>query len=371
MSLDHPTRIMFVVTRGDSIGGAQIHVRDLATHLTRDGHSVHVVTGIAGPLTEQLAVAGVPSTIVPGLLREIDPLRDAGAVRALVRVMRAERPELISTHSSKAGVIGRIAARVTGVPAIFTAHGWAFTDGVPEPKRTVYRLVERLHAPLARRIICVSEHDRAIGERAGIRATRLRVVHNGMPDITPELRAAPGRETPRPRAVMIARFDQQKDHATLLEALSRVPGLTLDLIGDGPGREAVEASVTRLRLCDRVQLLGQRPDVAERLADADLFVLSSRWEGFPRSTLEAMRAGLPVIVSRVGGAAEAVVEGETGFVVAPGDIATLADRLQRLRDDAALRGAMGAAGRARYEERFTFERMYAETSAVYAEALFG
>ena len=168
---------------------------------------------------------------------------------------------------------------------------------------------------------------------------------------------------------MIARFDQQKDHATLLEALSRAPGLALDLIGDGPGRGEVEASIARLKLNDRVQLLGQRADVAELRAGADVFVLSSRWEGFPRSTLEAMRAGIPVIVSRVGGAAEAVIEGETGFVVEPGDVATLAERLARLRDDAELRAAMGSAGRRRYEERFTFERMYAETAAIYAEAL--
>ena len=168
---------------------------------------------------------------------------------------------------------------------------------------------------------------------------------------------------------MVARFDDQKDHATLLAALARVPALDLDLIGDGPGRGATERLVGELGLGDRVALLGQRSDIAERLAAAPLFVLSSRWEGFPRSTLEAMRAGLPVVVSDVGGSAEAVAEGATGHVVPPGDVVALAGHLGRLAGDPAARAAMGAAGRRRYEAEFTFDRMYGETAGVWAEVV--
>ena len=365
-------RVMFVVTRGDSIGGAQVHVRDLATRVVADGGEAHVVTGVPGPLTEQLTAAGVPWTIGEGMLREIDPLRDIQAVRALARIIGQVRPDVVSTHSSKAGIVGRLAARMVRTPAMFTAHGWAFTGGVPEPKRTVYRRIERACAPLAARIVCVSAHDGELAARAGIGAVggagRVRVIHNGMPDIDPSLMADPGGVTGAPRAVMIARLDRQKDHATLLAALARVPGLGLDLIGGGPGRGETERFVAELGLGERVAFLGQRADIAERLGRAHLFVLSSRWEGFPRSTLEAMRAGLPVVVSDVGGAAEAVTEGVTGHVVAPGDVESLAERLGRLAGDPATRAAMGAAGRARYEAAFTFERMYGETAAVWAEA---
>lgn len=359
---------MYVITRGDSIGGAQVHVRDLAIHCASLGNDVTVVTGAAGPLTEQLRAAGVESRCCPGMLREIGPRQDLGAVRALAGIMQELRPDLISAHSSKAGVVGRLAAWRAGVPAIFTAHGWAFTGGVPQPKRTAYRAIERATERLARRIVCVSEHDRAIGIAAGMSPERLVTVHNGMPDVDPGLRAESGREGPV-RLVMTARFDRQKDHETLFRALTALPEVELDLIGDGPGRSATEELATRLGLGDRVRFLGQRVDVARILAQAHVFVLSSRWEGFPRSTLEAMRSGLPVVVSGVGGAAEAVDDGRTGFVVSPGDREQLAARLRDLVTSPDLRREMGAAGRARYEAEFTFARMFAQTYAVYEGAL--
>jgi glycosyltransferase involved in cell wall biosynthesis len=164
---------------------------------------------------------------------------------------------------------------------------------------------------------------------------------------------------------MTARFDRQKDHETLFRALTTLPDVQLDLIGNGPGQAATEALANQLGIAPRVRFLGQRLDVAELLADAHVFVLSSRWEGFPRSTLEAMRAGLPVVVSRVGGAAEAVDDGQSGFVVEPGDREQLAERLRDLVHDSDLRRRMGAASRARYEIDFTFDRMAAKTLAVY------
>jgi glycosyltransferase involved in cell wall biosynthesis len=358
---------MYVITRGDSIGGAQIHVRDLATHCQTLGHEVTVVTGASGPLTEQVNAFGIETRICPGMLREISPHKDLAAVRALAGIMRELKPELVSCHSSKGGIIGRLAAKRAAVPAIFTAHGWAFTGGVPQPKRTIYRLIERGTERLARRIVCVSEHDRAIGIAAGMSPERLVTVHNGMPDIDPGLRADPGRDGPV-RLVMTARFDRQKDHETLFRALTTLPDVELDLIGNGPGQSATEALADQLGITGRVRFLGQRLDVAELLADAHIFVLSSRWEGFPRSTLEAMRAGLPVVVSRVGGAAEAVDDGQSGFVVEPGDREQLAERLRELVHDPDLRRRMGAASRIRYETSFTFDHMAAKTFAVYEAA---
>jgi glycosyltransferase involved in cell wall biosynthesis len=357
-------KLTYLVTRGDSIGGAQVHVRDLATRAHRDGHQVLVVTGVPGPLTEQLAAAGVRTRICDGMLREISPHRDFAAVRSVMAILRDERPDLLSTHSSKAGVIGRIAARRAGVPVIFTAHGWAFTSGVPQPKRSIYRLIERGTARLADRIICVSERDRELALAAGMPADRVVTIHNGMPDIDPSLRADPARQD-EVRAVMTARFDRQKDHETLFRAMLNVPDLRIDLIGEGPNRAAMESLAGELGISDRIRTIGQTPKVAEYLSAAQIFVLSSHWEGFPRSTLEAMRAGLPVIVSRVGGAAEAVQDGVTGYVVAPGDRDELAVRLGELVTQSQRRSAMGMAGRARYEREFTFDRMYSATMGVY------
>jgi glycosyltransferase involved in cell wall biosynthesis len=157
--------------------------------------------------------------------------------------------------------------------------------------------------------------------------------------------------------------------ATAALAEPAAPRWELDFAGDGPLEAEVRSEACRLRLTDRVQFLGFCTDVRSRLAAAQIFVLTSRFEAFPYSTLEAMRAGLPVVASGTGGIPEAVDDGRTGFLAAPGDAAGLADRLGKLIASAELRSAMGAAGRRRYLERFTFERMVSATLDIYAEAL--
>lgn len=360
-------KILMVITRGDAIGGAQIHVRDLSRGLAEAGHAVTVVAGSAGVLTDALEGSGIATRVCPSLLREIHPIRDLRSVLLLRRIIREERPDLVCAHSTKAGIVGRIAARLSGVPCLFTAHGWAFADGVPEPKRTVYRLLERLVSPLAARVICVSERDRQIGIAAGMPAGRLVTVHNGMVDTPARTVADTGIKNPAGamRVIMVARFAAQKDHRTLITAMRGVDGATLDLVGDGPDLDAMRTYAEEVGMADRIRFLGARDDVAALLAGSDVFVLSSNWEGFPLSTLEAMRAGLPVVVSDVGGAAEAVVNGVTGFVVRPRDVDALRRRLATLASDPVRRAAMGRAGRERFVARYTFAHAYTKTVGVY------
>lgn len=363
-------RIAYVITRSDSIGGAHVHVRDLALNLLREGHAVTVLVGGEGPFTEELATKGIPYRSLRYLVRPIRPGTDLRGLWELRAALAELRPDLVSTHSSKAGWIGRLAARSLGLPVIFTAHGWAFTEGVPERERWVYVLAERLASPFASRIITVSEYDRALALQYRIApAHKLVAVHNGMPDVPPTLHARS--EADPVCIVMVARFEPQKDHATLLRALEGLRELAweLELIGDGPLLESVRIEAGRLGLLDRVRFLGARKDVAERLAEAQLFVLISNWEGFPRSILEAMRAGLPVVASDVGGVREAVVEGETGYLVPRGDEKALRARLRQLITNASLRVKMGQAGRKRFEERFTFEHMFKKTLKVYEDVL--
>jgi glycosyltransferase involved in cell wall biosynthesis len=359
-------KILHVITRGDEFGGAQSHVRDLAVRQAADGHEVEVETGAFGALTDALAAAGVPVLLAPGLLRAIHPVHDARAVAALRAIIRARRPQLVSTHSSKAGIIGRAAARLAGTPCLYTVHGWAFNTRTPQPMRSLYRGIERGTGLLSARIICVSDFDRALGQRGGIAARKLTTVHNGLPDIASEFHARHER-TGEPRFISVARFAEPKDFPTLLAAMQGLDGVHLDLVGDGPLLDAMQAKAAALGVADRVHFLGRRADVPALLAAADGFVLSSHSEGFPISTLEAMRAGLPVVVSRVGGAPEAVAEGETGFVAPPADPAALRARLADLAASPELRRRMGAAGRARFLDSFSFERMYERTMAVYAE----
>jgi glycosyltransferase involved in cell wall biosynthesis len=221
---------------------------------------------------------------------------------------------------------------------------------------------------LASRIIAVSEYDRQLALKHAIAPPDTIVtIHNGMPAVDPSLQASP--ELTPPRLVMVARFESQKDQATLVQALSGLNQYewSLDLVGDGPQRSAVEAAVGEAGLEGRVRFLGFRNDVPELLSQSQLFVLSSHWEGFPRTIVEAMRAGLPVIASDVGGVSEAVIDGETGCVVPPADHIALRRALEQLICDAGLREEMGARGRQRFEQQLTFDRMVEATAQLYRQ----
>jgi len=363
-------KIAYIVTRADPIGGAQVHVRDLAGAVRAQGHSPTVITSGSGPFGEALRAQGVPTVILRHLSVPIGPLRDWRALREIRATLTALRPDLLTTHSSKAGVLGRLAGRSLGIPVVFTAHGWAFTPGIPSFQAAVYRQIERLAGPLSSKIITVSEFDRRLALDARIAAAeRVVTVHNGIPDVTPALRADPGR-TPA-RLVMVARFEAQKDHPTLLRALAGLQqhSWQLDLIGNGPLMSEMESLASTLGIGARVRFLGQRMDVDQILAQAQVSLLVSNWEGFPLSILEAMRAGLPVVASSVGGIEESVRDGETGFLVPRGGVELLQERLARLLTDPELRVRLGAHGRAHYEQHFTLSHSVAKTLAVYEDVL--
>lgn len=362
-------KILFFITRADTVGGAQIHVRDLSHSLIQAGTDVLVVTGEKGPYNEVLDAYSVKSYSCSQLKQQISLKHDWETRGELVNLIRSFQPDLVSTHSSKAGVLGRLACKATKTPCVFTAHGWAFTDGVPEPTRSIYQWIEQLSESLADKIICVSENDRQIGLNCGMDRDRLVTIHNGMPDIPVEMRANLTERQPAVKVVMVARFDKQKDHQTLLEAFKDIGNAHLDLIGDGPNLEKAKAYVTQNGMSDRVNFLGFQKDVSKFLAQSHIFTLVSNWEGFPRTIIEAMRAGLPVIASDVGGVAEAVHEGVTGYCIPRGNVDILRDRLSKLIKNAELRQAMGQRARQQYETEFTFDRMFEKTLGIYKEVL--
>jgi glycosyltransferase involved in cell wall biosynthesis len=363
-------RIAYIVTRADPIGGAQIHVRDLAAAVQAQGHAATVITSGSGPFIDGLRAQQTPTIVLRHLGVPIDPARDLRALQEIRAVLRDLRPDLVTAHSSKAGVLGRLAGRSLRIPVVLTVHGWSFTPGIPALQAAVYRQIERCVGPLASRIITVSEFDRQLALAARVAAEeRVVTVHNGMPDVPLELRADPAR-TP-PRLVMVARFGPQKDHLTLFRALAGLQGLAweLDLIGDGPLMGQMASVAATLGIGGRVRLLGQRTDVDQILAQAQISLLVSNWEGFPLSILEAMRAGLPVVASAVGGVGESVVDEETGYLVPRGSADQLRDRLGRLLVSPAERVRLGARGRARYEQLFTLGHTVAKTLAVYQDVL--
>ena len=361
-------KILFIITRADTVGGAQVHVRDLAKALTEANHDVLIITGERGLYTNNLDEMGINFISYSSLQRSINPVKDLKALKELLKVIKEFKPDLISTHSSKAGMLGRLAAKITNKPCLFTAHGWAFTEGVPEPNRSIYKVLEKIVEPLAVKIICVSENDRFLGTKTGMSSDRLIKVHNGMPDISVNLIADTTISNPV-RIVMIARFDKQKDHTTLFKAFQDIPNAQLELVGDGPNLEVMKELAINLGIIDTIKFLGYRSDIPQILSQAQIFTLISNWEGCPRTTIEAMRAGLPVIVSDVGGAAEAVIEGVTGYSIAQGDVDSLHQKLLTLVSDSKLRQEMGNQARKRYEKQFIFNTMFEQTFNVYEQVL--
>lgn len=363
-------KIAFIITRSDDIGGAQIHVRDLSTALRAAGHDAVVLAGTNGVLADELKARGIPYYRLEHLARAVGPLQDIRCFSELRETLRRIQPDIISTHSTKAGFIGRIAGRTLGIPTLFTAHGWGFTEGRPPLQALAFWAVERATAAWSARIITVCESDRAAAVRSHLTSSeRLVTIHNAMPDVEETLRAKPGNSPVR--LVMVARLSYWKDQPTLLHALAGLKHLDweLELIGEGPLRGQLEELTQSLGLTPRVTFPGFCRDVPERLAKAQAFLLVSKWEGFPRSILEAMRAGLPVVASDVGGVKESVVDGTTGFVIPPGDTARLRDRLNELITCPELRIRMGEAGRRSYEEKFTFDRLVERTTTVYESVL--
>ena len=363
-------RIAIVITRSDSVGGSQIHVRDLAMALQRDEHPVRILAGGYGPFIPMLQRCGLDVCPQPYLVGPVDPRTDARAVIELRRALRDFGPDLIALHTAKAGLVGRLASVSLGVPTVHCPHGWAFVRGVAAGRAALFRGIERLAAPLCDRIITVSEFSRRLALRAGVgTAQQLRSVPNGVPDVPPSQRARPG-DGP-PTLIVVARLDEPKDPFVLLRALAtlRDRAWALEWVGDGPLRNPAERLARALGLTARCRFVGAQSDVAERLARASVLVLPTRHEAMPLCVLEAMRAGLPVVASAVGGIPEAVQGGRTGHLVPPSDPAALALALTPLLDNRALRRSQGEAGRRRYEARFSFERQYADTLDVYRELL--
>jgi glycosyltransferase involved in cell wall biosynthesis len=358
-------RILYIITRSEP-GGAQTHVLDLLREF-RQRAELHLGVGESGFLVTRAEALGIRVHHLPNLVQPLSPIQDGRAITEVVTLIRKVQPDFIHLHSSKAGLVGRLAARLTKTPSVFTAHGWAFTDGVPKRRRMIALTSERLAGGLDSWIIAVSERDRQLAlQHRIVRPDRIVTIHNGIPDLEPDLSAS-SRGQSVPRLVMVARFTPQKEQTALLRALAWLTDLhwEVELIGDGPLLKASQELADSLGIAAKVSFAGMCNDVASRLSEADIFVLISRYEGFPISILEAMRAGLPVVASDVGGVSEAVIEGRTGFLVPRGDDETLQMRLRELLSNKPLRQEMGREGRLRYKEMFTLEHMIAATTHVY------
>jgi glycosyltransferase involved in cell wall biosynthesis len=363
-------RIAQLITGSNYIGGAETHVRELTAGLQSCGHECTVLCGPPdGLFCAQLRAQGVRVRIIRALRKPLSLARDPLALGEVIRELRRVRPDIVAAHTAKACFLGRLAAAALRVPSVVTPHGLSIINRETGELSKTFVALERFVGIFGNKVITVCKYERKLAETAGIVDTRkLAVVHNGVGDDL-EL-ADPARE---PACItMIARFERPKDHETIVRALAEVKdcsGWTARLIGAGSRLHETRGLVARLGIEARVEFAGECSNTASALAASQIFVLSTQMEAFPISILEAMRAGLPVVASDVGGISEAVEDQVTGLLTPATDHIQLAGRMRALLMDPERRRRMGRNGRIRYLNNFTAARMVEKTLGVYFEAL--
>ena len=387
-----PIRVLRVIARLN-MGGPALHVAYLSAGLEHRGYRTTLVAGeLARGEASMAFVAqerGVRIVRIPQLHREITALGDAVAVARLVSLIRRERPHVIHTHTAKAGAVGRMAALLAGGSprpiVVHTFHGHVLRGYFGPVRTTAFRLLERWLARASDALVAVSPQVRddlvALGVapaekfavlRLGIEVgERVAAADNG--SIRKEARKTLGLRDGRFVVGWIGRMTAVKRTEDVLLGLralrERGVDAVLCMVGDGPGRGEVERQAHELGLARYCLYLGYQEDVAPWLAAMDAFVLPSGNEGTPASAIEALAAGKPVVATRVGGVPDVVREGETGFLVDPGDVEALGDRLARLAHDPELRERMGRAGRRQMPSRYAVDRLVDDVDRLYRSLL--
>jgi glycosyltransferase involved in cell wall biosynthesis len=324
-------------------------LKDRVAYLRARGIDNRIIC-MDGPQIPKLIEAGIPVFTVP-LPRGYDPVKLLTSLVRIARYLRRENIDLVHTHCSIPGFVGRIAAWLAGVPAIVhTVHGFHFHDNTPTWKRSIFVALERLAGLCTHTLLSQNRHDMEEAARHGIvPRERLRHIGNGI-----KLERFPGSrreaEAGEPLTITcIARLEPVKNHRMLFESARRLKErghrFRILAVGDGALRSEYEALCTRLNIRDSVQFLGYREDIPELLAETDISVLTSVKEGIPRALLESMAMGIPVVATRVNGNREVVQDGETGLMVELDDDQGLTEALERLMTDPGLRRAIGSRSR--------------------------
>ena len=378
------TTVIHIITKLE-LGGAQENTLFTVSHLDREVYKPVLISGTEGILVDEAKqLSGVNVHFVSDLVREIKPLKDLRAlvkIRGILKQTRegAKRSKVIvHTHSSKAGILGRWAARLAGIRLIVhSVHGFSFNDYQPVLVRAFYIVLERITGLITTAFVTVSDADREEGIRRGIfTKADVKLIRSGidikrfdnLPSDRISLRRNLGIEQTVPVIAMIACFKPQKAPLDFVRVAKMVSDERSDalfyLVGDGRLRTQIEQLIEELNIRDRVILLGWRRDIPEIMHSIDLLVLTSLWEGLPRVLPQAMASGVPVIATNVNGAPEAIRNGLNGYLLPPGDIAGMATKIIYLINNPEEARKMGRKGRELVEE-FDIWKMVEQQEVLY------
>ena len=375
--MDKSTRIAHVITNADSFGGAQRNTLLTLKGLVRDRYEAELVCGPGGRLIKEARAFGIPVHVVPDLIRQVHPVKDCHALFMLNKLFRSRDYDIVHTHSSKGGFLGRLAAWLAKVPVIVhTVHG------VPcemngDLKSRLYVGLERLVGAVTDSLICVGkELCREVAEWRIVPAEKLVTIYSGI-DFSSyvaqrsmlAVKRALGVEEAWPIVGCIGRLSQQKAQHYLVEAIAllkvKYPKIKLLLVGEGGLRPILEKRIQALGLSTHVLLLGQRDDIADLLHIFDVYAMSSRWEGVGRALTEAMHCSQPIVATAVNGVRELIVHEETGLCVPPHDPPALAAAIDRLAGDPQLARRLGSNAQRKARDLMDGEEMIMAIEELY------
>ena len=372
-------KVCHIITKLE-LGGAQKVALYIVSHLDREKFIPVFIAGKGGFLDHETAeLNGVKVYLTSSLIRQIRPCRDLLGFFGILRILLKERPGIVHTHSSKAGILGRWAAFIAGVPVIVhTVHGFGFNDSQKGLMRSVLIWVEKLTAMITDRLIVVTKLDKEKGLRhgigndekyalirAGIDVEAYKKVRVDKEHKKAELGIAPGAGV----VTTIGPFKPQKNLKDFVEVAKKVhersPETIFLIVGDGEQRKDLEFLVYAYGLKDQVKLLGWRNDIAEILAVTDIFAMTSLWEGLPRTILEAMCLKLPVVANAVDGVKEIVKDGISGYLTEPFDTSRMAELIEKLLNDRKLSEEMGQRNSEAMAEEFDVKYMVKQVEYLY------
>ena len=375
--------LLYVITKLE-LGGAQKQLLSLIDNLDKKKYNVFLFTAKDGLLIQEaLLIAGVILKKSKFLERLINPLKDVLALVEIYCFIKKNRIQIVHTHSSKAGILGRLAAKLAKTPVIIhTVHGWSFNDYQPVSINHLYIFLEKICATFTNKIIVVSRFDKdkglknLIGRKNQYVLIRYGLEAQAFMDTRKrnEARKFLGLSDADLVVGMVACFKPQKAPLDFIELASLIkrdfPDTKFVLVGDGQLRKKVDARIKQLNLEGQVILTGWHNDIPLILSGLDVFVLTSLWEGLPIVVLEAMAAGVALVVTDTGGIGEVIINGKTGYLIAPHDILSMQNRLGELLSSVQKRDEFIRRSREAIDtEEFLLSSMFKNTAQIYSNLL--
>lgn len=360
-------RILQVITRTDTVGGAQKHLYDISTELAKNGHTVKILSSGNGKFYKLIEKSGIPFYDIETMKREFSLINDIKSIIKIRKKVLEFKPDVVAAHSAKAGLLVRLSCIGIKTKVFFTAHGWSHIRTANSIAQSIFKNLELVLSYFCQRVICVSQADTDYAiSYIGIKKEKVVTIHNGV--FKPGKVSKPHYNSNEFNILSVVRFQAPKDFETLIRGLEQISeyNFHLKIVGDGPDFNSVKSKIDSSKLSNKVSLEGFKTELDCYYSEADVVILISKSEGLPMSLIEGMSFGKPLIATDIGGISE-VINDTNGFLIPPLNAECLAEaiksciELKRNKDD-----RLGEGSRSFFDKKFNFLVMYKKLLALYS-----